>query len=69
MVTLNTDMERLETILRELKEAVVVCDANARILLYNSEAKRLFRNNEAMGLGQSLYAICARAPIEHTLRM
>jgi DNA polymerase-3 subunit epsilon len=62
-------MERLETILRELKEAVVVCDHNARILLYNSAAKRLFQNNEAMGLGQSLYEVCARAPIEHTLRM
>jgi DNA polymerase-3 subunit epsilon len=62
-------MERLETILRELKEAVVACDPNARILLYNSAAKRLFSGNEAMGLGQSLYAICARAPIEHTLRL
>ena len=62
-------MERLETILRELKEAVVACDPNARILLYNSAAKRLFRGNEAMGLGQSLYAVCARAPIEHTLRL
>jgi DNA polymerase-3 subunit epsilon len=62
-------MERLETILRELKEAVVVCDHNARILLYNSAAKRLFQNNEAMGLGQSLYEVCERAPIEHTLRM
>ena len=69
MATINTDMERLETILRELKEAVVVCDHNARILLYNSAAKRLFQNNEAMGLGQSLYEVCARAPIEHTLRM
>ena len=62
-------MERLETILRELKEAVVVCDPNARILLYNAEAKRLFRNYAAMELGQSLYGVCARAPIEHTLRM
>ena len=69
MATINTDMERLETILRELKEAVVVCDHNARILLYNSAAERLFQNNEAMGLGQSLYGVCARAPIEHTLRM
>ncbi len=60
---------RLEIILRELKEAVIVCDPNARILLYNTEAKRLFQNNEAMGLGQSLYGVCTRAPIEHTLRI
>ena len=69
MATINTDLERLEIILRELKEAVIVCDSNARILLYNAEAKRLFRNYHAMGLGQSLYRVCARAPIEHTLRM
>jgi len=69
LATINTDIERLETILRELKEAVVVCDQNAQILLYNSAAKRLFRNNEAMGLRQSLYRVCVRAPIEHTLRM
>jgi DNA polymerase-3 subunit epsilon len=69
LATINSDMEHLETILRELKEAVVVCDQNARILLYNSAAERLFQNSGAMGLGQSLYEVCARAPIEHTLRM
>lgn len=62
-------MECLETILRELREAVVACDRNGRILLYNSAAKRLFRNDRAMGLGQSLYAVCTRSPIEHHLRM
>ena len=69
LASINTDLERLEKILRELKEAVIVCDQNARILLYNSEAKRLFQNNEAMGLGQSLYGVCARAPIENTFRL
>ena len=69
MATQTADLERLETILRELMEAVVVCDPNARILLYNSAARRLFHHNEALSLGQSLYRLCARAPIEHTLRM
>lgn len=69
LAAINTDMERLELILRELNEAIIVCDPNARILLYNSEAKRLFRNNVALGLGKSLYGVFARAPIEHTLRM
>lgn len=50
-------------------EAVVVCDPNARILLYNSAARRLFHHSEALSLGQSLYRLCTRAPIEHTLRM
>ncbi|MHB8811218.1 MAG: 3'-5' exonuclease, partial [Desulfobulbaceae bacterium] len=69
MATQTADLERLETILRELMEAVVVCDPNARILLYNSAARRLFHHNEALSLGQSLYRLCARAPVEHTLRM
>lgn len=69
MTALNTDMELLEIILRELKEAVVVCDRNVRIILYNSEAGRLFRDNMALGLGRSLYEICAREPVEHSLRI
>jgi DNA polymerase III subunit epsilon len=69
LTTKDTELERLETILRELKEAVVACDQNVRVLLYNSAAKRLFRDYEAMGLGRSLYEVCARAPIEHALRM
>ena len=69
MATINRDMEHLEAILRELKEAVIVCDQYALILLYNSAAERLFQNNGAMGLGKSLYGVCTRAPIEHSLRM
>lgn len=69
MATINRDMEHLEAILRELKEAVIVCDQYALILLYNSAAERLFQDNGAMGLGQSLYGVCARAPIEHSLRL
>ena len=60
---------RLETILKELKEGVVVCDEEARILLYNPAAQKLFNNSEALGLGRSLFSLCARAPIEHTMEM
>jgi DNA polymerase-3 subunit epsilon len=62
-------MEHLEIILRELKEAVVVCDSNARILLFNAAAKRLFQDSEAIALGRSLYDVCAQAPIKHTLQI
>ncbi len=58
--------EKLETILREFSEGIVVCDAEAKILLYNPAAQRLLRNSEALGLGRSLYNICTRAPIDHT---
>ncbi len=59
----------LETILREVREGVVVCDMEGKILLYNPAAQRLFKNNEALALRRSLYSICTRAPIEHTLEM
>jgi DNA polymerase-3 subunit epsilon len=60
---------RLETVLKELKEGVAVCDGEGRILLYNAAAQRLFRNSEALGLGRSLYGICTRAPIEHSMEL
>ena len=69
MATINRNIEHLETILKELAEAVIVCDRNGRILLYNAAAERLFQNSGALSPGKSLYGICARAPIEHSLRL
>ena len=58
---------RLETVLRELSEGVVVCDAQARILLYNPAAMRILGHHAPLGLGRSLYNLFARASMEHTL--
>ncbi|RFA38670.1 PAS domain-containing protein [Alkalilimnicola ehrlichii] len=55
--------------LRELDAAVLVCDNEGRILLYNPAAQRILAGHEALGLGRSLYDICARAPVEHTLEL
>ena len=60
---------RLETVLRELSEGVLVCDSEARILLYNPAAAKLLPNREALGLGRSLYDLWTRAPVESTLRL
>ncbi len=60
---------RLETVLRELSEGVLVCDGAARILLYNPTAVKLLPNREALGLGRSLYDLWTRAPIESTLQL
>ncbi|MDX1764283.1 MAG: PAS domain S-box protein, partial [bacterium] len=68
-VGMEEQKARLETVLKELKEGVVVCDLEGRILLYNPAAQRLFRNSEALGLGRSLYNICTRAPIEHSMEL
>jgi DNA polymerase-3 subunit epsilon len=59
----------LETILKEIREGVVVCDLEGKILLYNPAAQRLFKNSKALGLRRSLYSICGRATLEHTLEM
>jgi len=59
----------LETTLKEIREGVVVHDVEGKILLYNPAAQRLFNNSEALGLRRSMYGICTRAPIEHTIEM
>lgn len=60
---------RLETVLRELSDGVLVCDRDARILLYNPAALKLLPNRAALGLGRSLYELWTRAPIESTLQL
>ncbi|NIO42447.1 MAG: PAS domain-containing protein, partial [Burkholderiales bacterium] len=57
---------RLETVLKEINEGVIVCDGEARILLYNQAALRTLVASHALGLGRSLYNLLARAPIEHS---
>ncbi len=58
---------QLEAVLNSLREGVIVCDERARILFYNSAVRRLFYDNEVLGLGRSLYLLCARDPIENAL--
>ena len=57
----------LEQVIRGLDEGVVVCDLNARILLYNPSSVRILQCPERIGLGRSIYAVLPRSPIEHTL--
>jgi DNA polymerase-3 subunit epsilon len=60
---------RLETVLKELSEGVIVCDAQKRILLYNSASLRTLGNRPTLGLGRSLYNLLTRAPIEHAIQL
>jgi len=60
---------RLETVLKELNEGVLVCGTDARILLYNPAAVRVLANAPALGLGRSLHKLLAPAPVEHALEM
>jgi DNA polymerase-3 subunit epsilon len=60
---------RLEAILRDLAEAVVVCDLESRVLLYNDAALGLLQSAGEIGLGRSLFNVAGREPIVHTLEM
>jgi DNA polymerase-3 subunit epsilon len=60
---------RLEIVLREISDGVLVCDSKSRILLYNPAAVKLLPNRDALGLGRSLYGLWNRAPIESTLEL
>jgi len=60
---------RLEAVLKELDDGVIVCDAEGRVLLYNPAALRVLGNDASLGLGRSVYNVLARKPIEHTLNV
>ena len=57
----------LEIILMSFREGILVCDDRARIVFYNTASRRVFRNDTALGLGRSLYLLCATGPIESSL--
>lgn len=58
---------RLETVITQLDEGVVVCDANSRVILYNPAAMRVLGGELSLGLGRPLYGFVSRAPVEHCL--
>ena len=58
---------RLEAVLRQLDQGVIVCDEHTRILMYNPAARRVLRHSVGLGLGHPLVDIWARAPLEDAL--
>ncbi|MBM3477931.1 MAG: PAS domain-containing protein [Alphaproteobacteria bacterium] len=58
---------RLETILRDLSEGVLVCTLDHRVLLYNRSALSLLRSAGEVGLGRSIFNAVAREPVLHAL--
>jgi DNA polymerase-3 subunit epsilon len=58
---------RLEAILLDLTEGVIVANLDHRILLYNQSAARILAMNEALGLGRPLFELLTSEPILHVL--
>ncbi len=58
---------RLETILREIREGVIVCDREGCITLYNSAAKDILATEPALGLGRAIDEVLTAGPLRHTL--
>lgn len=63
----NIYKRRLETILLDLSEGVIVCNLDNRILLYNQAAMQILNRPEALGLGRRLFGLFERAPILEAL--
>lgn len=71
------ERNRLAALMAELVQAVVVCNLDGRILLYNARARTQFRalssaptvadGSELIGLGRSIYAVVDRALVAHAL--
>lgn len=60
---------RLEAILLDLSEGVIVCNLDHRILLYNQAAMRILGAPDALGLDRSLFALLVPEPILHGLEL
>ncbi len=60
--------DRLEIVLREIREGVIVSDAHGRILLYNPAARTILRS-DSLGLGRSIYELLNRSVIDHSLEV
>ncbi len=61
---------RLEVILRELRDGIIVCDTQGRVQLYNPAAlKLLAEHHQLLGLGRSIHQILPPPPLEHALEM
>ncbi|MBI3145809.1 MAG: DNA polymerase III subunit epsilon [Pseudogulbenkiania sp.] len=67
---LEADRNRLAALVSELRQSVVVCNLDGRIILYNQRAREELSGGlggEPIGLGRSLYAVFERSLIAYAL--
>lgn len=58
---------RLEAVLRDLQEAVLICTLDHKILLYNRRALEILHISGDLGLGRSLFEVVSARPFRHAL--
>jgi DNA polymerase-3 subunit epsilon len=58
---------RLEAILLDLSEGVIVCNLQHQILLYNPAASALVDPPLMLGLGRSIFTVFTQEPVQHAL--
>jgi len=66
-IDVERQKSRLEAILHDLNEGVVVCNLNHQILLYNRRALEILHVAGELGLGRSLFSVTNRQPFLHAL--
>ncbi len=59
--------KRLEAILRDLDEGVIVCNRSHQVLLYNRRALSILKDSGELGLARSLFALLERQALVNTL--
>jgi DNA polymerase-3 subunit epsilon len=77
--SVEEEKNRLAALMSELAQAVVVCNRDGRILLYNNRARLQFRSlaqgpttvagGAMIGLGRSIFSILDRNQIDHALEI
>jgi DNA polymerase III subunit epsilon len=65
---LEEERNRLAALMSDLSQAVLLCNAEGRVLLYNEQARALFSGAAApLGLGRSVFGLLDRGEIAHAL--
>ena len=68
--SLEEERNRLAALMAELEQAVVACNVEGRILLYNQRARTLFAREDGaspVGLGRSVFTLVPRDVILHAM--
>ncbi len=64
---LEQERNQLAALMAELAVAVVVCNAEGQILLYNAAARSLLADDAAVGIGRTVFGVVDRDLVDHAL--